>query len=76
MQQYSFSIRNGGTPPPDTKATLPNAGAAQALALAICSDLARDILPHLESDDQWRVSVSDETGKAIYRVSIIAETLK
>jgi hypothetical protein len=76
MPEYSFSIRNGGSPPPDTTAILPSARAAQELALVICADLARDIVAHLTVDAGWQMSVSDETGKPFYRVSIVAELLE
>jgi hypothetical protein len=75
MQQYSFSVRDGRPPPPDTTAMLPNAAAAQKIALTICTDLARDIVKHLTDDARWQVSVSDETGKPFYRVSVVAESL-
>jgi hypothetical protein len=76
MQKYSFSVRNGGRPPPDTTSMLPNASAAEKLALAMCADLARDIVTHLTDDAGWQVSVSDESGRPFYKVSVVAESLK
>jgi hypothetical protein len=55
---------------------LPSAAAAQKEALAICADLARDILAHLTDGSGWQVSVSDETGRPFYRVSVVAESLE
>jgi hypothetical protein len=76
MPQYSFSVRNGRSSPPDTTSMLPSAAAAQKEALAICADLARDILAHLTDGSGWQVSVSDETGRPFYRVSVVAESLE
>jgi hypothetical protein len=76
MQEYSFSIRNGMLPPPDTTAMLPNVAAAKKIALAMCAELARDIVRHLTDDAGWQVSVSDETGRPFYRVSVVAESLE
>lgn len=36
-------------------------------------DLARDIAGELQSNPEWRIEVSDEAGKPIFRLSILAE---
>jgi hypothetical protein len=74
MQQYSFRVLNGAKLSPSTTSILPNPAAAQKLALAMFADLARDIVLHLEPDSGWQVNVSDETGRVIYRVSVVAES--
>jgi hypothetical protein len=76
MQKYSFTVRNGGLQQPDTTSLLPNAVTAQKLALAMCADLSRDIVTHLTDTTGWQVTVSDETGRPIYRLSVVAESLE
>jgi hypothetical protein len=55
---------------------LADAAAAQILALTMCADLARYIVKHLKDDAGWQLSVSDENGKALYRVSVVAESVE
>jgi hypothetical protein len=73
MQRYSFSVRDGGLPPPDLTIILPDAASAKKAALTMCADLARDIVAHLTNNSGWQVSVSDETGCVFYKVSVVAE---
>ena len=73
MQRYSFSVRNGGLPPPDLTIMLPDAASAKKAALAMCADLARDIVADLANKPEWQVSVSDEAGIVFYKVSVVAE---
>jgi hypothetical protein len=54
---------------------LPHAAAAQKEALTICADLAKDIVLHLADKSSWQITVSDETGRPFYRVSVTAESL-
>jgi hypothetical protein len=75
MRQYSFRILSGGVPLPDTTSMLPHAAAAQKEALTICADLAKDIVLHLADKSSWQITVSDETGRSFYRVSVTAESL-
>jgi hypothetical protein len=60
---------------PDTTSMLPHAAAAQKEALTICADLAKDIVLHLADKSSWQITVSDETGRPFYRVSVTAESL-
>ncbi len=61
---------------PDTTSILPDAVAAKNVALEMCADLARDIFTHLKEDSGWQVSVSDESGKPFFRVTVVAESLE
>jgi hypothetical protein len=74
MQTYSFSVQNGGPPPPDLTIILPDEASAKKAALTMCADLARDIVAHLTNNPGWQVSVSDETGSVFYKVSVVAES--
>ncbi len=76
MQEYSFCVRNGAPPTPDSVSILPNAEAAQNLALTICADLARGIVCHLTGESGRQVTVSDDTGRAFYRISVVAKSLE
>jgi uncharacterized protein DUF6894 len=63
-------------PVSDTTSMLPDAAAAQKEALAICADLAKDIVHHLTDKSGWQITVSDETGRPFYRISVTAESLE
>jgi hypothetical protein len=76
MPRYLFTIGTGAQSTPKTTSILPNTAAAQKLALAIYADLARDIVIHLAGGSGWQVSVSDETGRPFYRISVVAESLE
>jgi hypothetical protein len=76
MQRYTFSVRNGRSPPPEITDVLSDHAAAQEAARAMFVDLARDTARHLTDKAGWQVSVSDETGKAFYRISVAAESLR
>ena len=49
--------------------------AARKAALGICADLAKDIVNRLRDDSEWRLDVLDETGKPVFRLRLLAESL-
>jgi hypothetical protein len=44
-------------------------------ALQMCADLANDIVAGLTEDTEWRLDVVDESGRPVFRVRLIAESL-
>jgi hypothetical protein len=42
----------------------------------MCADLAKDIVTGLTGDSEWRLDVLDESGKAIFRLRLLAEELE
>jgi hypothetical protein len=47
--------------------------AARQEALAICSDMARDIVRGLSPNSEWRLDVRDDTGVALYSIRFVSE---
>ena len=50
--------------------------AARKVALGICADLAKDIVAGLTEDSEWRLDVLDQSGKPVFRLRLLAETLE
>jgi hypothetical protein len=42
----------------------------------MCADPAKDIVTGLTEDFEWRLDVLDESGKAIFRLGLLAEELE
>jgi hypothetical protein len=40
------------------------------------ADRARDIARELQSNPRWEIEVGDPAGRSIFRLSIVAESLK
>jgi hypothetical protein len=40
------------------------------------ADLARDVTDDLENNPEWQMEVADESGKPIFRLSLLAESMK
>ena len=49
--------------------------AARKAALGICGDMAKDIVNSLADDSEWRLDVLDESGKPVFRLRLLAESL-
>jgi hypothetical protein len=49
---------------------------AQSEARAMFGDMARGIADGLRSNPEWQMKVADQTGMPIFRLSVIAESLK
>jgi hypothetical protein len=45
-------------------------------AVAVFVDLARDIAGELAAHPVWQMEVIDETGKPVYRLKVIGESVK
>jgi hypothetical protein len=76
MANYTFRIRQGARSKPSVSSDCPDNNAAQREATGMFVDMARDIAHQLNSNPRWQIKVADETGKPIFRLSVIAETLK
>jgi hypothetical protein len=40
------------------------------------ADMARDIADELPSNPEWKIEVADEAGKPIFRIGVLAESMK
>jgi hypothetical protein len=76
MANYTFRIRQCDQSKPSVSADCPDNNAAQREAAGMFADMARDIALELESKPKWEIEVGDPTGRSIFRLSILAESLK
>jgi hypothetical protein len=44
-------------------------------ATFLCRDLSRDIFGDLEAHPDWKLEVSDDSGKTLFRFRLLAEKL-
>jgi hypothetical protein len=77
MPIFLFQVQQGEFPEtPAIEDVLSDNHAAQKTALSMCADLAKDIVTGLTADSEWRLNVLDESGKSIFRLRLLAETLE
>jgi hypothetical protein len=76
MPRYTFKIRNSRYSKPGITTDYPDNDAAQREAAGMFVDMARDIAYGLPSNPSWQIEVADESGKPIFMLSVLAESLK
>jgi hypothetical protein len=76
MQRYSFRVTRGEDIQQETTSDLPDNQAAQREALAIFSDLVRSFAHDIDASPQWQIEVTDEARKPIFRLTLLAESLR
>jgi hypothetical protein len=77
MPTYFFHIRHGKYATASAEGiALPNVEAARREAAMICSDMARDIIGELDNRPEWQMDVADQSGKIVFRLSFVAESLE
>jgi hypothetical protein len=76
MQRYSFRVIRGKDIQQEMTSDLPNNQAAQREALAIFSDLARSFAHDIDASPHWQIEVTDEARKPIFRLTLVAESLR
>ena len=77
MPTYFFHIRHGKYASALSDGIeLPDLEAARQEAAFMCSDMARDIVSALGDSPEWRMEVSDDTGRKLYRLTLLAESLE
>lgn len=77
MPRFLFQVQHGKTPRlPAIEDVLSDGYAARKTALGMCADLAKDIVTGLTGNSEWRLDVLDESGKAIFRLRLLAEELE
>ena len=55
---------------------LPDVRAAHEEATMIFHDMARDVAAQLSETPEWRMDVSDESGKSLFRLRLLTEPLE
>jgi hypothetical protein len=77
MPRFIFQVQQGKfSEIPAIEDILCDSYAARKAALGICADLAKDIVNRLTDDSEWRLDVLDESGKPIFRLRLLAESLE
>jgi hypothetical protein len=75
MATYTFRIEQGERSKRSVTSDWPNDGAARREAKGMFADLARDVAGNLEEHPEWQIEVSDQSGKTIFRLSLLAESI-
>ena len=74
MPQYFFHIRQDGYSSDHADGLeFPDKEAARTEAAAICGDMMRGIVGQTASRADWRLDVTDEAGKLLFRFKFAAE---
>jgi hypothetical protein len=76
MPRFKFQVQQGKSEIPAIEDILYDSYAAREAALGLCADLAKDIVNGLTDDSEWRLDVLDESGKAVFRLRLLAESLE
>jgi hypothetical protein len=77
MPRFIFQVQQGKFPEiPAIEDILYDSYAAREAALGICADLAKDIVNRLTDDSEWRLDMLDESGKPVFRLRLLAESLE
>jgi hypothetical protein len=75
MANYTFRIRQGERSKRSVESDWPDDGAARREAEGMFADMARDVAGNLEKHPEWQMEVADESGKPIFRLSLLAESI-
>jgi hypothetical protein len=74
MSRFYFHVRHGKFWNACTETAFESNAAARQEAMAIYADLARDIFVGSPLNCEWHMEVTDETGKSIFRLKLLAES--
>ena len=75
MPLYRFDIFHGEKASSRTQAfDFADDRAAWKEATGFCSDLSRDIFSDLNANSEWRLEVTGEDGKALFRFRVLTES--
>jgi hypothetical protein len=76
MPIYRFDIFQGEKASMRTQALdFPDNRTAWKEATYICRDLSRDVFGNLDATPKWKLEVTDDSGRALFRFRILAEEL-
>jgi len=75
MPRFSFHVLQDKFLNAHTEADCESSAAARQEAVTIYADLARDMVAESIIDTELQIEVADETGKPIFRITVLAESL-
>ena len=75
MSLYCFRIKNGPYCGASNNFEVADRDAAWAEMAKVCGDLIGGIVGHLTQDAEWQMELLDESGKAVFKIRLAAETL-
>jgi hypothetical protein len=70
MPQYSFRVSQGRFSNAEIQSVFENGEAARHGALAMCSDLGRDIFAELSTGPEWQLDCANESGSVIFQIRL------
>lgn len=70
MPQYSLRVSQGRFSKAEIQSVFDNGEAARHGALAICSDLGRDIFAELSDGSEWQLDCANEGGDVIFQIRV------
>ena len=74
MPQYFFHIRQDGYSSDHAEGLeFPDKETARKEAAAVCADMMRGIVGRIASRPEWRLDVTDEAGKLLFRFKFEAQ---
>jgi hypothetical protein len=76
MPNYTFRISRGRRSERSVAADCPDDGAARREAGGMFVDVARDVAGNFEENPAWQIEVDDQSGKLIFRLSLLAESME
>jgi hypothetical protein len=77
MPTYFFHIRRGNCLDVSAEGiALPDLEAVRREAALIYSDMARGITGEFDESLDWRIEVTDQSGRIVFRLSLVAESLE
>ena len=77
MPLYYFRIRSGQfSGAADRGTELADDGAAWKELTRVCGDLVGSISRKLKQNAEWQMELLDESKKPVFRIRLLAETLK
>jgi hypothetical protein len=76
MPRYTFRVVNGKySESPDQSCRFQNDAEAWTEMRKVSADLVGGVCRALEQDSDWHIELLDETGKPLFRISVVAESL-
>jgi tartrate dehydratase alpha subunit/fumarate hydratase class I-like protein len=73
---FSIQVSQGKFSNAEIQTVFENGEAARQGAIAICSDLGREIFAGLKCGSDWQMHVTDESGKAIFQIKLYSWVLE
>jgi hypothetical protein len=75
MPRFGFHIHHGDHSSRHN-IDLPDVRAAHIEATMICRDMAHDVAARLNETPEWRIDVSDEAGRSLFRLRLLTESFE